>query len=199
MADLVTRAIAAARLDPQVYEEVEADTSALGQAMTVVVIAALASGIGALAQGGGLGGLVSSALGALIGWYVWAFVVWLIGTKAFPEPTTSADVGQLLRTTGFAAAPGVLAVTGLVPGIGTFLMVAASLWQLAAMIVAVRQALDYTSTWRAVGVCVAGYLVMVVVVFLIVFLLAGVLAGLGGMPADAPAIGAAAGLARLVA
>lgn len=200
MADLVTRAIAAARLDAQVYEEVEADTTALGQAMTVVVVSALASGVGALAQGGGVGNLVSSAIGALIGWYVWAFLIWVLGTKVFPQSGTSADVGQLLRTTGFAAAPGVLAVTGLVPGIGTFLMVAASLWQLAAMIVAVRQALDYTSTWRAVGVCVVGYVIMLVVVFFIVVLLAGALGGLGGgMRPAAPAIGAAAaGLTRLV-
>jgi len=192
MADLVQRAIAAARLDPHVYEEVEADKSALPQAMTVVVLAALASGIGSWsAGGGGVGGLLTSALGALIGWYVWAFVTWLIGTKVLAEPSTSADIGELLRTTGFAAAPGVLAVTGLVPGIGPFLMVAASLWQLASMVVAVRQALDYASTGRAIAVCVIGYIAMIAVVFLIVILLGSILMGGGmGAPSDAPAIGA---------
>jgi len=192
MADLVQRAIGAARLDPQVYEEIEADKSALPQAMAVVVIAAIASGIGAWTSGGGASGLLTSALGALIGWCVWAFVIWVIGTKVLPEASTSADIGELLRTTGFAAAPGVFAVLGLVPMIGTFLMVAASLWQLASMVVAVRQALDYTSTGRAIAVCVIGYIAMIAVVFLIVVLLGGLLAGGGlGTPSDAPAIGSA--------
>jgi len=160
--------------------------------MAVVVIAAIASGIGAWTSGGGASGLLTSALGALIGWCVWAFVIWVIGTKVLPEASTSADIGELLRTTGFAAAPGVFAVLGLVPMIGTFLMVAASLWQLASMVVAVRQALDYTSTGRAIAVCVIGYIAMIAVVFLIVVLLGGLLAGGGlGTPSDAPAIGAA--------
>ncbi|HVP31054.1 MAG TPA: YIP1 family protein [Myxococcota bacterium] len=188
MADLVQRAIAAARLDPQVYEEVEADQTALGQAMTVVVVAALASGIGSLGSGG-MANVIGTAIGALIGWYVWAFVIWAVGTKVLPTPQTHADVGQVLRTTGFSAAPGVLAVTGIVPGVGPYLMVAASIWQLVAMIVAVRQALDYESTGRAIAVCVIGYVAMIIVIFAIVLLIGGFVGGFGhGGPA--PAMGA---------
>ena len=116
MATLLERAIGAARLDPATYEDVEADPSALTQAMTVVVIAAVASGLGSGAASGGRGiGLVGGIIGALIGWFVWAVLTWLIGTKLLPEPETKSDLGELLRTIGFAAAPGVAGILGFIP------------------------------------------------------------------------------------
>jgi hypothetical protein len=165
MATLLERAIGAARLDASVYEEVEADQTALGQAMTVVVVAAVAAGIGALGHGygHGLGRLVLGILLSLAGWFVWALLTWWIGTRLLPVPETQADVGQLLRTIGFSASPGVLQVLGILPAIGGLIILVAQLWQLAAMVVAVRQALDYTSTWRAVGVCAIGFVIYLLV------------------------------------
>jgi uncharacterized membrane protein YidH (DUF202 family) len=178
MATLVERAIGAARLDAAVYEEVEADQTALGQAMTVVVVAAVAAGIGTLGggHGHGLGFLVLSVLVNLVGWFVWALLAWWIGTRLLPVPETQADVGQLLRTTGFSASPGVLKVLGILPAIGGLIVFVAGLWQLAAMVVAIRQALDYTSTWRAVGVCAIGF----VIYLLVGTVLIGTLMALGG-------------------
>lgn len=182
MASLIERAIGAARLDAAVYEDVEADSSALGQAMIVVATAAVASGIGSSVSSDLAGpGVVVPIIGSLIGWFVWSFVVYVIGAKAMPEPSTQADLGQLLRTTGFAAAPGVAGIVGVVPKIGGLLLFAISLWQLAAMVVAVRQALDYTSTGRAVAVCVIGWLVQLAAIAGIVLLGAGMVAAtLGG-------------------
>jgi Yip1 domain len=153
MAGLVARMIRAAQLDATLYEEVEADHRALGQATTVVILASLAAGVGS--RGSGVpGGVVATTLAALLGWYIWAYLTYLIGTRWLPEPHTEADWGQLLRTIGFASAPGVLRVVGSVlPGPGwtgvVFLTVA--VWMLVAMVIAVRQALDYASTVRAVG------------------------------------------------
>ena len=171
MATLVERAIGAARLDPATYEEVEADTNALGQAMTVVVVAALASGIGA--SGGHGFRMIPGVIGALVGWFVWALTVYVVGTRLLPQPETKADLGELLRTTGFAAAPGVVSVLGLLPIVGGLAMLVAWLWQLAAMVVAVRQALDYTTTGHAVAVCVIGFIAQMVVVFALVTLVFG--------------------------
>ena len=67
------------------------------------------------------------------------------------------DPGELLRTIGFAAAPGLLLVLGVLPGLAVPIFVMASLWMLAAMIVAVRQALDYDTTIHAVAVCLFGW------------------------------------------
>jgi hypothetical protein len=153
--------VGAARLDVRTYEEVEADESALGQAMAVVVAAALAGGIGSV-RSGATTALVT-LVGGLVGWFLWALLTWLIGTKLLPEPSTRADIGQLLRTIGFSAAPGILNVLGIIPLIGLLVSLVAALWQLVAMVVAVRQALDYTSTGRAIAVCLIGWLIYLVV------------------------------------
>jgi hypothetical protein len=167
MATFSERMIRAARLDADLYEEVEADKSTLGQAMTVVVLSSLAAGIGSIAHAG-IGGIVLTTIGALLGWYVWAYMTYFIGTRMLPEPQTEADLGQLLRTTGFSSSPGLIRVLGVIPPLSAIVSVIAMLWMLAAMIVAVRQALDYTSTWRALAVCLIGWLVQAAVLVLIV-------------------------------
>lgn len=172
MASLVNRMVRAAKLDSTLYEEVEADSSALGQAMGVVVIASVAAGIGNMANGG-VTGLIGGVIAALIGWFIWAGLTYLIGTKILPEPQTEADIGQLLRTLGFASAPGVLRVFGFIPILGPIIFLISSIWMLVATVVAVRQALDYKSTGRAVGVIIIGWIVMVVVITLVAALTGG--------------------------
>jgi hypothetical protein len=158
MNTLVDRMIRAARLEVNLYEEVEADRSTLGQAMTVVVLSSLAAGVGGIGTMG-LGGIVVGTLLALGGWYFWAFLTYWIGTRMLPEPQTSADLGELLRTTGFSSSPGLLRILGVIPGVGGLVFVVAAIWMLVAMVIAVRQALDYQSTLRAVGVCLIGWLI----------------------------------------
>lgn len=164
MSSYVQRLIGAAKLDAATYEEVEADSSAMGQAMATVVLASVASGIGAF-QTLGVRGLLFGTLASLVGWFVWAGLTFFVGTKILPEPQTQTDMGELLRTIGFAASPGLLQVFGFLPLIGPLVGLVASVWMLAAMIVAVRQALDYKSTGRAVGVCLIGFVVYIIVVF----------------------------------
>jgi Yip1 domain len=170
MSNLIDRAIRAAKLDATLYEEVEADTTAFGQAMTVIVLSSIAAGIGG-AFHGGIGWIILGAIAALVGWYVWAYLAYLIGTKILPEPQTEADVGQLLRTTGFASSPGLLRVLGIIPGLMSIVFFIASIWMLVAMVVAVKQALDYRGTARAVGVCVIGWLVQMIVLLLVFYLM----------------------------
>jgi len=167
MSTFIERMIGAAKLDVHTYEEVEADATATTQAMAVVVLSSLAQGIAGLTQGGGAFGFVAGAMGALIGWFIWAFLVYIIGTKIIPEPQTRSNLGELLRTTGFSASPGLLRVLGVIPLLGGLIMVAVSIWMLIAMIIAVRQALDYKSTGRAVGVCLIGWFVFVVIVLML--------------------------------
>ncbi len=168
MANIQDRIIRAAKLDAQLYEEVEADREATGQAMAVVVMSAVAAGIGSLGSGGGLFGIAGGTILALVGWLIWAFLTYFIGTRLLPEPQTKADFGELLRTIGFASAPGLLRVFGVVPGLGSLVFLVAGIWMLVAMVIAVRQALDYTSTSRAVGVCLIGWLIQVLIVILAV-------------------------------
>ena len=173
MATIQDRMFRAAKLDVQLYEEVEADRDATMQAMTVVVLAAVAAGIGSLGSGSALG-IVTGTIVALVGWLVWAFLTYFIGTRLLPEAETSADYGELLRTIGFASAPGLIRVFGIIPGLGVPLFLIAGIWMLVAMVIAVRQALDYTSTLRAVGVCLIGWVIKAVIL-----VLAAPLIGLG--------------------
>ena len=166
MASMVDRMIRAAKLDAQLYEEVEADKGTLGQAMGVVMLASIAAGVGGGALGG-FSGFFIGTVGALISWFIWAALTYFIGTKILPESTTSADIGELLRTTGFSSSPGLIRVFGLVPGVTGIVFLVSGVWMLTAMIIAVRQALDYQSTLRAVGVCIIGWIVQVVVLLLL--------------------------------
>ncbi|MCH8268187.1 MAG: YIP1 family protein [Acidobacteria bacterium] len=173
MADLKDRMIRAAKLDVNLYEEVEADRDSMGQAMTVVILSSLAAGIGSISSGG-VSGIFWGTFAALAGWFIWAFLTYFIGTRILPEPQTRADVGELLRTTGFSSSPGVLRVFGVVPVLGGLVFFVTAIWMLVAMVIAVRQALDYKSTGRAVGVCVLGWIVQIV----LILLLAGITGGL---------------------
>ena len=168
MAGFTDRMVRAARLDTATFEEVEADRSATGQAVGVVVLASLASGIG---LGAGFGGLLVGLLVSLGAWYVWAFLTYVIGTRLLPEPQTQADHGELLRTIGFANAPGVLRVLGIVPGLREIVFVVTGIWTLVAGVIAVKHALDYRSTWRAVGVVLIGWIVQAIVLAVVLTLL----------------------------
>jgi len=168
------RILRAAKLDAGLYEEVEADKSAMPQAIGVVVLSSVAAGIGAIGMGAaGPGGILMGIIAALAGWYLWAFLTYFIGTKLLPEPQTHADLGELLRTIGFSSSPGLIRILGIIPGLGPVVFLAASIWMLVAMAIAVRQALDYTSTLRAVGVCAIGWVIQTVIIMVLFFLFGG--------------------------
>ena len=166
MASLVDRMIRASKLDASLYEEVEADKGSMGQAVSVVVLSSVAAGIGAIGILG-IEGIIFTIVGALVGWFIWAFLTFIIGTKLLPEPETKTDMGEMLRTIGFSSSPGVLRILAIIPLVGPIISFAVGIWMLVAMIIAVRQALDYKSTWRAVGVCLIGFVVYFVIFFLI--------------------------------
>ncbi len=166
MSSFKDRIIKSALLDPNIYEEVEADKGAMGQAATVVILSSVAAGIATIGTSG-IAGLLFATVAALIGWLVWALLTLYIGTRLLPEPETKSDYGELLRTIGFASSPGIIRVVGIIPWLETIVFAIAGIWMLVAMVIAVRQALDYKSTWRAVGVCVIGWIIQFLVILLL--------------------------------
>ena len=172
MTNFQDRIIRAAKLDVNLYEEVEADKGAMFQAMAVVVLSSIAAGVGSVGSLG-FGGILMGMIAALIGWYIWAYLTYIIGTKLLPEPQTKADHGELLRTIGFSSSPGLIRVLGVIPGVGSVIFLAASIWMLVAMVIAVRQALDYKSTPRAVGVCLIGWIIQTLIFVLLFSVLGG--------------------------
>lgn len=159
---LVERMIAAAKLEVALYEEVEADASATPQAAVVVTLAAVASAIGA--AGGGAAGLLGGLISALLGWLLWSGVTYLIGDKLLGG---TATWGELLRTIGFAQSAGVLYILAVIPVLGGVIRLAVMVWVLVAGIIAIRQALDF-STGKAILTGLLGWIAMALLALLLV-------------------------------
>jgi hypothetical protein len=177
---LTDRMIRAARLDVALYNEVEADLSATSQALTVVVLAAVASGIGAALgaafsgrPGVIVGGLIGAVVLELLGWAVWSYVMFFVGTKLFHG---TATYGELLRTLGFAYAPGVLNIFRFIPVLGGIIALVVGIWRIITGFIAVREALDL-DTGNTIATIVVGIIAYVIVLAIVGAFLAAV--GLG--------------------
>ncbi len=170
---MFNRMFRAAQLKSALYEEVEADSSATGQALLVVVLVSVAAGIGAgigvltAGEGGSLAlGLLYGVFAAIIGWLVWALFAYVFGVSILKGPQTSSTWGELLRTMGFATTPGLLRLFAFIPVAGDIIVLVAYVWTLVAMVIAVRQALDF-STWRAIITAVIGWIAYVILSVLV--------------------------------
>jgi hypothetical protein len=181
-ASLVERMTGAMKADVKTFQEIEADPTAIGQAVTVIVIAGIASLIGNVWRIGISGGLMM-LIANLCGYALWALLVVLIGTKLMPEPATKADFNEGFRVIGFTAAPGVFNVLAIIPFVGPLISFAIWIWMVVVGVVAVREVLDYSNTGRAIIVClIAAVICWIVSTFVLLPLLIGnaVLRGMAG-------------------
>lgn len=158
---IINRMIGAAMLNVATYEEVEADTTATGQAAIVVVLVAIAGAIGLIRVGGP--GIILGPINAVVGWLIWSGVTYLVGTRVF---NGTATWGELLRTLGFAQTPGLLNVLGFVPGLGALIRLVVGLWVLVAGVIAIRQALDI-DTGKAVLTAILSFIAVIVITALL--------------------------------
>ena len=162
------RIFRAIKIDVELYEEVERDKSATIQAGLVVVLSSMAAGVGALQLGAS--NFLLAPIFSLISWYVWAYIIYFVGVKLFPEKNTKSNHGELLRTIGFSSAPGLIRVFGVTPDLMAVTFIGSAFWMLACMVVGVRAALDYKSLWRALGVVIVAWLFQAILLFTILIL-----------------------------
>jgi hypothetical protein len=165
---LIDRIRGAATLNVEIYEEVEHDTTATGQAAIVVAIVAICSAIGN-ATAGPL--IVFALIATFLSWFLWAALTWIIGTKLFGG---TATWGELLRTLGFAQSPGVLSLLHIVPGLGLIITPVVWIWQLLTGVVAIRQALDFTTGKAVATAIIAGAIIFVTMVLPLMLIAAGI-------------------------
>ena len=155
------RLMGAATLDGGMYEGIEGDRGTTAQAAITVVLASLAAGIGVSGwYGAHPVTLIAVSLVACALWVLWAVLIFHIGTRILPSTDTRVTLGELLRTTGFSAAPGLLLAVAVVHGMSVPVFALTGLWMLATMVVAVQHALDYASPWRAIAVCLVAVTVV---------------------------------------
>ena len=183
-AAMFNRMIRAAKLEVAFYNEAEADTSLNQEALMVVILVSIAAGIGSFLSGLFLGdignailGLVLSAVMGVVGYYIWAYITYFVGTNLFKG---TADVGELLRTLGYASGPKLLSILAFIPCVGALLSLVGAIWSLVAGVVAVREALDFDTT-KAVITVIIGW-VIILLITLAIGLVVGVgAAGLGAL------------------
>jgi hypothetical protein len=153
------RFVGALSLDPATYEDIEADARSAMQSVVVVLAVTLAGGVAAMGLGlVGVMGFITGAIVVLGGWLVWVSIIATIGTTALAEPQTRSSPRELLRTIGYASAPGVFLVLAAMRPAAPVVLTVVSVWMIAAAVIAVRQALDFKSTARAAAVCVLSWL-----------------------------------------
>lgn len=167
MASFQDRVVGAIRLQAATFEEIEHDPTAVSQAALVVLGAAVAGTIGSLRSGFFFGATVAAIIFSLIGWAVGGAVIWLVGTRLLPGKNTQADYQEMLRVVGFAQAPGLLTVLAIIPFFGWLVTFVVWIWTLIALVIAVRQALDYDDTVKAVLVCVVAQVIMFIIMMMV--------------------------------
>ena len=145
------------KIDPEVFNEVQKDKKATFSAAIVVILSSTAAGIGAASLGAG--NFILAPLFSLISWFVWAYIVYFVGVKLFPESKTKTTQFALLRAIGFSSAPGIIRIFGFNEDLMTVTFIGSALWMLACMIVAVKETLNYKSLWKALGVVIISWFV----------------------------------------
>jgi Yip1 domain len=159
------RVVGALKLDPKTFEDIERDPTAMGQAVGIIALAALAGSLGSIWRLG-FGSMAFAVIIAICAYLLWSLVVWLVGTKVMPDPATNADFAETFRVIAFASSPGLIGVVSIIPLLGWFVMLLLTpiiwIWSMIAMVIATRQVLDYTDTFKAVIVVLIGFVIYLV-------------------------------------
>ncbi len=175
----LNRFVRAARLDVELYKEVIADPLTLNQAWITVLIYCMAAAWGGFGGVGAVGTNIAM-LTTLIGWYVWAFFTYFAATRLFSKTQTEIDRMDrktVIRAMGFASAPGVARLLGMIPGLGSVALVGSTIWMIVASTIAVKQALNFESTYRAAAACIGAWIIsafLQVVLFVVLFQVFGI-------------------------
>ncbi|MBM04659.1 MAG: hypothetical protein CL766_07765 [Chloroflexi bacterium] len=169
---MINRIIGVLTLNVNTYEEIEADKNATIQSFSIVVLSSIVTAIILKPDTGfSLPNFISAIIIGIFLWGLWALVTMFVGTKLLPTQETSSNWGELARTTGYAQAPKLFSIFALIPILTTIVLFIVGVWNLITMIIAIRQALDYTSTWRAVFVVLLGFLPYAIIASLVISLL----------------------------
>ena len=153
------------KIDPDVFNEIQKDKNATISAAIVVVLSSSAAGIGAISLGAS--NFMLAPFFSLISWFVWAYIVYFVGVKLFPDTKTKTTQASLLRAIGFSSAPGIIRIFGFNEDLMTVTFVGSAFWMLVCMVVAVKETLNYKSLWKAFGVVIISWFVQAFVLLAI--------------------------------
>jgi len=153
----LNRIFRSVKIEPEVFNEVQKDKGATIWAALVVILSSSAAGIGATSLGAS--NFILAPIFSLISWFVWAYIVYFVGVKLFPDIKTKTTQFALLRAIGFSSAPGIIRVFGFNEDLMVVTFVGSAFWMLVCMVVAVKETLNYRSLWKAFGVVIISWFV----------------------------------------
>ena len=161
----LNRIFRSVKIDPEVFNEVQKDKNATISAAIVVILSSSAAGIGAASLGAS--NFLLAPVFSLISWFVWAYIVYFVGVKLFPDTKTKTTQFALLRAIGFSSAPGMIRIFGFNEDLMTVTFIGEAFWMLVCMVVAVKETLNYKSLWKAFGVVIISWFVQAFVLLAI--------------------------------
>ena len=164
----LNRVFRSIKIDPEVFNEVQKDKNATISAAIVVVLSSSAAGIGAISLGAS--NFMLAPFFSLISWFVWAYIVYFVGVKLFPDTKTKTTQFALLRAIGFSSAPGIIRIFGFNEDLMTVTFIGSAFWMLVCMVVAVKETLNYKSLWKALGVVIIAWFVQAFILLAILSL-----------------------------
>ena len=147
MQALFQRMLRAARMDAQLFEEIVSDPTLQGQSVWVVAIFAMATAFGTFTLISGTAVNIG-LLTTMIGWYIWAFSVFYIGTRILKGDSAPPDRKTIMRVMAFACAPGIFRLLGLIPKTTTLVFIVTSLWMLATAVFGLKKVFPQRSTFK---------------------------------------------------
>ena len=157
-------------LDRAFYQEVAYDERYTQEALMVVIVVSVLTGIGAFLGGlftfdfvGAFIGLIVGVLLAVARYYIWAYIAYFVGKSMFQGQATPP---QLLRTLGYAYGPTALAVFSFIPCVGGLIALLGGIWSLVCGFFAVREA-HKLSDGQTIVTVVVGWLIVFIITMIV--------------------------------
>ena len=101
-----------------------------------------------------------SGLTAILSWFVWAILIFVIGVKLFPEKNTKVSFKKVLTAVGFAHAPGLLRFFAVTPNLMIPIIFLTQFWIFAALIISTKQILNLKSNIKSFGIVFLSFLII---------------------------------------
>ena len=102
-----------------------------------------------------------SGLTAILTWFIWAILIYVLGVKIFPDKQTKVSFKKVLTAVGFAHAPGLLRFFAVTPELMIPIIFITQFWIFAGLIISIRQILNFKSNLKSFGIVFLSFLIIV--------------------------------------
>ena len=107
-------------------------------------------------------GIAMSGLTAILTWFVWAVLIFVIGVKLFPDKQTKVPFKKILTAVGYAHAPGLLRFFAITPELMVPIIFLTQFWIFAALIISTKQVLNLKSNFKSFGIIFLSFLILAI-------------------------------------